>query len=671
MADAVMMSRQPAGRLSWRLLFRHYGLHAGAVGLIALYLWPYWVLGQDAHVLVHDQLDSVFISLKILAESGLLFAHPDTPIPAIGNDVPRAAYPSPFYGVVWLFMLFGPFEGYVAAQLVLRLVAYWGMYRLLTRHCLTAEEYRLPVTLSALAFALLPHFSLFGLSIAGQPLFFSSLLNIRAGQGKPVDWAICALFPMWSLLALGGLFTMAIGGLIWCVDVVARHPGMRRLFWALGLTTVVTLVVEYQIVMVVLGLADGFVSHRTEFRLNAPEIGAALTNAWYNFKDGQYHAPSMQGAVILPGAVAALILVAWGRGGLLWRTGATGRSWLARTAVVAAVVVALLVLIVVLMWGAPRMPPMVLGGLVMALGVLMPIVTLNLTRNSSLSGREDMVRQPVVLLVWSLTAALVFSMWYALWPLLWAGISEMAPHVPYLNLSRFHYLHPMLWSMVLAAVLAVLWRQGSVVGKSAVALVVALHAATLVNATEHRQSRVAGDPTFREFFSPALFNDLTRALEPKERISAVVSVGLHPAVAAYNHLRSLDGYLANYPLAYKHAFRNLIAGELDRNEDYRQYFDDWGSRFYIFAHELAPAKDAAFALSKERVRETDIRLDSLRLNTQAFAAMGGSHVLSAVAIGNAKDLGLDLVTVAEHPASPWRLFVYRARGKSAGPSSLP
>lgn len=678
MADAEMAPRQSAGRVSsWCLLLPHYGLHAGAVGLVALYLWPYWVLGQDAHVLVHDQLDSVFVSLKILTESGLLFAHPDTPILAMGNDVTRASYPSPLYGVVWLFMVFGSFKGYVATQLIIRLVAYWGMYRLLSCHCLKAKEYRLPAALSALAFACLPYYSLFGLSVAGQPLFFSSLLAIRAGQGKPVDWAVCALFPAWSLLALGGLFTMAIGGLIWCADVVARRQGARRLFWALALTTVLTLVVEYQMVMVTLGLADGFVSHRTEFRFNAKDISAALGDAWYNFYDGQYHAASLQRAVVFPSAVVALTLAAWGRGGLLRQTGAI-RRW-PLSAASAATVVALVVLLAALMWESSwmwegawmrkssRMSPVLLGGFVMALGVLMPIVAMILTSRNSCRGSEGLVRRPATLLVWSLTAALTFSLWYALWPLVWAGVSAVAPNVPYLNLSRFHYLHPMLWSMVLAAALAVLLRQGRVVGAAAVALVVILQAATLFMASEHRHSEAVGDPTFREFFSPELFIDLKRALAPEERISAVVSIGLHPAIAAYNGLRTLDGYLANYPLSNKRAFRDLIADELARDQNYQRYFDDWGSRFYIFSHDLASVGTVNydFALSKKIVLEKDIQLRNLHLNSRAFAAMGGSHVLSAVAIGNAQDLGLELVTVAEHPASPWRLYVYRVAGKLA------
>src|SRR5690606_19693091 len=109
-----------------------------------LYLWPYWLQGQDAHLRVHDQLDSVFLSIQLLAESGLAFAHPDTVLPAIGEGITRASYPSPFFVVLGLFKLLGAYPGFVANQLVIRLLAYWGMYRLLRGHLLKEGDQRVP-----------------------------------------------------------------------------------------------------------------------------------------------------------------------------------------------------------------------------------------------------------------------------------------------------------------------------------------------------------------------------------------------------------------------------------------------------------------------------------------------------------------------------------------------
>jgi hypothetical protein len=62
----------------------------------------------------------------------------------------------------------------------------------------------------------------------------------------------------------------------------------------------------------------------------------------------------------------------------------------------------------------------------------------------------------------------------------------------------------------------------------------------------------------------------------------VVSIGLHPAVAQYNGLYTLDTYNNFYPLSYKHQFLNIIAPELNKNKSLKSYFDLWGGRCYIF-----------------------------------------------------------------------------------------
>lgn len=640
-------------------LSRSYALHVIAITCVVVYLWPYWILGQDAHVLVHDQLDSVFVSIKVLAESNLLFAHPDTPIPDVGNNVTRLSYPSAFYGVVWLFKFFGAFGGYVVTQFIVRLIAYWGMYHLLSDHYLTKRKYRIPNAIAAISFACLPHYSLFGLSITGQPLFFRSILNIRVGRSNLIDWIVCGLFPMCSQLALGGLFTIAVAGLIWLVDFIVGHPGLKRLFFALSLTTLSALVVEYQMVMVVLGLAKGFVSHRTEFRSNLPNVSTILETVWYNFKYGQYHAPSLQGAVIFPSALVALVLVAWGKNGLLYQLTAPKRLWFHSITIATLVIV-----MIVLFYVSPKTPSLVFCFLVTILMLLMPVVAIMLTmltRDFVLNNKKCLYSQPVILLVWSLTTAIGLSLFYALSPIVWKCLSILSPRMPYFNLSRFHYLHPMLWSMVLAAVLAVMLQQKKVIGVLVLALIITLHGTMLVKSAEYQQAKISGDPTFREFFSPQLFNEIIKILESEESFSSVVSVGLHPAIATYNRLHTLDGYLPNYPLAYKKSFRDIIASELDKSDNYKSYFDDWGSRFYIFAHDLEPQGNFAFALTKERVQEMNVQLEELLLDTEVLAAMRGSHILSATQIKNAEDIKLDLVSEIEHLESPWHLFIYKIR----------
>lgn len=620
------------------------GLHLCAHCLIVAYLWPYLIHGQAAFLHVHDQLDSLFVSYKILAESGMLFAHPDALVPAIGGGLPRAVYASPFFVVVWMFKLFGAFHGFVLNQILIRIIAYWGMYRLLARHLLIEEDSRIPAIFASLAFACLPYYSLFGLSVAGQPLFFSSLLAIRERRDSTLDWAVCALFPAYSILALGGLFVMAVGSLTWCADLISRRPNTGRLFKALVLTFFAALVVDYQMVIIALGFAKGFTSHRVEFFLPSPDFWLATDAAWNNFRDGQYHVHSLQRFIILPATLGILAFSVWDNRDIL-RSKTKGTAFLRLVALISFLVL----LFMLLLFDGPISS--FYQGAMLVLLALALLVTYVITRGNASRATSVLLR--------SLFAALVISLWFGYWPMLWQQLSAVVPQLPYINLSRFHYLHPMLWYIAMAAVLTVAWTRWHILGKGITVVLLILQAVYLLKWAEHQQARATGDLSYQEFFSPQLFDEVSRHIGQGKAASTVVSLGLHPSVASYNGFRTLDGYLSNYPLHYKHAFRNIIGEELKENPIYRNYFDEWGSRFYVFSSELGETGDAAFLLTKERVERLGVRVTDLRFNTSAFVSMGGRYVISVVEIENAADLNLISDSIFEHPSSPWRLFLYR------------
>ena len=60
------------------------------------------------------------------------------------------------------------------------------------------------------------------------------------------------------------------------------------------------------------------------------------------------------------------------------------------------------------------------------------------------------------------------------------------------------------------------------------------------------------------------------------------SLGISPAPALMHGFYTVDGYSNNYPLEYKHRFREVIAPEIEKNEEVRVYFDTWGNRCYLF-----------------------------------------------------------------------------------------
>ena len=85
-------------------------LSIGALLLIAINFLPYFILGQDSHLLVHDNLDSNIVWVKMLLENGYFISHPMNTIEQVFNGVPLAmVYGTYDFGLV-IFKIFGNFK---------------------------------------------------------------------------------------------------------------------------------------------------------------------------------------------------------------------------------------------------------------------------------------------------------------------------------------------------------------------------------------------------------------------------------------------------------------------------------------------------------------------------------------------------------------------------------
>ena len=87
--------------------------------------------------------------------------------------------------------------------------------------------------------------------------------------------------------------------------------------------------------------------------------------------------------------------------------------------------------------------------------------------------------------------------------------------------------------------------------------------------------------TWESLYMEDVFEEIEAVVEQDKGSYSVVSLGMYPSVALYNGFTCADGYSNNYDMEYKHAFRKIISGELKKNGEVRDYFDDWGNRCYL------------------------------------------------------------------------------------------
>ena len=194
-------------------------------GAVLAMLVPYLILGQDAIVTYHDQLDGELIGYMLQAKH--LFD--GNLLPEFMNGADKTALTLPAPGFVLLFLVMRPFGALVSMQLLGSLCGYVGMY-LLTREIPRAH----PAAAMAVGilYAYLPFLPVYGLSQYGLPLLFWSFLQLRNKKYRAFAFGYSAMYALCSSLVLIGFGVIGMG-LLW--TLLPRQRGRPACpFFALG-----------------------------------------------------------------------------------------------------------------------------------------------------------------------------------------------------------------------------------------------------------------------------------------------------------------------------------------------------------------------------------------------------------------------------------------------------
>jgi hypothetical protein len=543
-----------------------------ALLIIAIWVAPYFILGQQAHMRIHDNLDSNIAWYKVLNDSGQIFGSVHANIPQIINgQLSRNAIYSEYYGIVELFHLFPSVIAYGLNQAISRFIAFLGMYFLLKKYVIKGEKQGIIRIGAALTFALTPFWANGMLSILGMPLALWAFLNIRNRERTWVSIITITLLPFYSTFMLGFFFFLSAMGAFWLVDVIRKKKPQLRLFFSIAYMTLIYLSIEYRDFSSL--ILSNEKTSRSEFFASNNSLAATFQLILKNYIVGHNQDQTLYEFVILPTGILALIVV------LLQK------SW-----------------------------------------------------------RKEK------LFIWLHLANFLLSVWYAFWWYKgWAPLKEKISVLNTFNFSRFHYLRPMIIYILFAVSLQILWQLKHKLWRSLAVLLVILQLIALIPTNEQIDYR--DSPSIGQFYAVNEFNDIKKFIGKPVQDYRVVSIGLHPAVAQYNGLYTLDTYNNFYPLEYKHQFREIIAPELEKNTSLKTYFDQWGGRCYIFVDELG--KHYLFSKNTNKV------INHLELNTHALKQLGGDYILSAVPIANAKENQLELQKVFNSKDAYWRIYLYK------------
>jgi hypothetical protein len=275
--------------------------------ILAVYLSPLFILQENAHIRVHDNLDSNIAWYKVLSRSGEMFGGLHAVIPQIINGLPRNAFGTEFSGIVWLYALFPTMMAYAISQAITRVVAFLGMYLLLKHHFLQEDKWRFFQIGTALAFSLTPFWPSGMLSTLGMPMALWAFLNIRNKEGSWKSYLVLTFLPFYSSIVLGFFFFLSAMGLFWLSDVIRGKGWNVRFFLSILYMTAVYMLVEYRLVYSFLYTAEP--NSRDEYFHASLSFWHSVRLTFKNYFLGHTHDMTVHGLIILPVTFMAIYFI--------------------------------------------------------------------------------------------------------------------------------------------------------------------------------------------------------------------------------------------------------------------------------------------------------------------------------------------------------------------------
>ena len=551
------------------------------LAIIVFILFPYFYLNTNAFLIIHDNLDGEFVYSHLLKTTNLLFSfNGNTIVPNVMNGIPRSSFHSEFSFIRLLFYLFPSFWAYIINSVLVRIIGFAGMYLLAKDYLIKRSNIKIIIFFAAL-FSIIPVFTLYGLSVMGQPILMWAFLNLSYGRKKYVNWLIILFFPFYVHFALIAPFILFAIGAYGLFELFSKNKKIKKYYFiGLGFLFFCFIIANFVTLKNFLFPGD-YIAHRTEMITQPYSLRSAIKRFIYTFTSGNDNSSSFIAIPIYLFATLILFSVRKVRKKMIF--------------------IAI---------------PIVLIGAISLFDSIYPFITYSLENT------------------FHILRSFQFNRFTFLIPMLWFIILGIT-----LSYSINRIRPTILYSFLILQTLFIIWPNKELKYN---------YAKIILN-----KNHTENIPSFKSFYASNLFSNISKFINKPKKDYRVVSLGIHPSIAQYNGFYTLDSYQNNYPLKYKHEFREIIDKELNKNEDIRIYFDDWGNRCYLFSSEL---KNSCYV---NCLKNSNIRVDNLEINTAALMKMGGEYILSAVPITNYDDIHLKFLNKFSDKEAMWDIYLYK------------
>lgn len=581
----------------WILFLDRAPLWVLGFGLLAVDLLPCLILGKGAVFPIHDQLDETLLAYTL---NGKYLGTGSDFLPEMLGGINASGLQPSAVLFVPLYRILPPFTAFLIQWSIVILAAFFGMY-FCTRE-LTGSN--ILAAAAAVWFSMLPSPPIYGLSVAGVPLLLCCILWLFQGKKRWLSFFLILLFGLTTHLVLIGYVVLSLWlfALLW-IEIKNRwkkRPGRWLPWLGFGWLTFIYLIVNRSLFLELILKRSTYTSHREELVNYSAPFWQTVGNVFLN---SAQHAQSFHKYFILP-VLFFLIL-----GGLFYRRMKSAE----RKRFAAALGGMILLILIAVFYGVCFWQPVVAW-------------------KNHVSGFLRYFQADRFYWLypagWCLEFILCFSLWW--------NLSAESETSGWLSRINSHLVK----AAVLAALLFPAWLE----------LKPETYLYLNVNQINNG-SEITGYISWDSFFAEDLMRELENAIGRDITSYRVAHLGISPAPALMHGFYTADGYSNNYPLEYKHQFRKVIAAELEKNEATRLYFDQWGSRCYLFNG----SSGATWMLGKKQ----KIVYEKLDFDMDALRSLNCEYLFSCGEILNADDLGIKCLGYFETETSYWGIWLYQ------------
>ncbi len=580
--------KEVAGRIASRWHYLFIGLF-----IVAAFLM-YMIVGERSYIAIPDNLDLFVAQYKMMKNTGTFWAHA-VDVPFL-NGISRDNLPGEFYLYSILYMILPTYVAYVAGYILKIIIALISCL-LLCKDLLPEENPGDIAWICAFAYGILNLFPAFGICFASIPLVIYLLRKIyRLGFTKTVIkyYVLLFFYPVLSYFSYFGMFILGylVLAIIW--RLIADRKLSMPLCLALIILAAGFVLFEYRLFGAMLFSDE--ITIRSTMKDASMSVSEILAESFDVFKNGMMHADDAHAYFVFPICVIYFVFL-----------------------------------------------------------------NVRYIIRKDLKGMfHDVYNLFAVLLVFN---SIVYGIYYS------EGmrnfVAFVLPPLTGWQFNRTIFFSPFLWYASLFIICIRMARKENVILRLCSRIIPVVAVFVILIGSKHyndlydtaygtlyriRTGHEVDRLSYSEFYSSELFDTIKNDIGYNESDWSV-AYGMHPAVLEYNGIATLDGYLGFYSQEYKEQFRKVIAPALERKENTRIYFDDWGARCYLYS-----GTDDSIVMatrSMTGVTDRDIYIDS-----DALKDLGCKYIFSRIDISNAEEKNLILKGVYEAEGSPYTIYVY-------------